>query len=59
MTIEEEFKKFSDNAIAFHKWMMINDVPERAEDWFHYSDENMYMEFIKSLKKDKAEILLK
>lgn len=32
--------------IAFHLWMKKNDTPERAAEWFHYSDEDMYREFI-------------
>jgi hypothetical protein len=38
------------DAIEFHKWMKENDTPERAEEWFHYSDEDMYKVF-KSFKK--------
>jgi len=38
------------DAVEFHKWMKENDTPERAEEWFHYSDEDMYKVF-KSSKK--------
>ena len=33
------------DAVEFHKWMKENDTPERAEEWFHYSDEDMYKVF--------------
>lgn len=39
---EETGKK---NLVAFHKWLKENDTPERAEEWFHYSDEDMYRAF--------------
>lgn len=34
-------------AIAFYKWMLVNDTVENASKWFHYTDEDMYQEFIK------------
>lgn len=39
--------KQSKDAIAFHRWMIANDTPENAEEYFHYSDEDMYNEFKK------------
>ena len=33
------------DAISFHLWMKENDTPERAAEWFHYSDEDMYKVF--------------
>lgn len=35
-------------AIAFHKWMRENDTMENAEQYFHYTDEDMYNEYLKS-----------
>ena len=32
-------------SIEFLKWLKENDTPERAEEWFHYSDEDMYRAF--------------
>ena len=34
-------------AIEFHKWMKQNDTVENAEQFFHYTDEDMFNEFIK------------
>lgn len=39
------------DAIEFHKWMKENDTPERAEEWFHYSDEDMYKAFLNTKNK--------
>lgn len=33
-------------SIEFLKWLKENDTPERAEEWFHYSDEDMYEAFL-------------
>jgi len=41
------------NAIAFHKWMKKNDIAENAEQYFGYTDENMYDEWIKSQNRYK------
>ena len=35
----------SEDAISFHLWMKENDTPERAAEWFHYSNEDMYKAF--------------
>jgi|TARA_R110000737_G_scaffold278735_1_gene285455 hypothetical protein len=35
----------SKDAIRFHHWMMVNDTAENAEEYFHYSDEDMYVEY--------------
>jgi hypothetical protein len=34
--------------IAFHKWMLVNDTEQNAEKYFHYTDENMWHEFLNS-----------
>ena len=34
-------------AIEFHRWMMVNDTIENAETYFHWSDEDMFKEFLK------------
>jgi hypothetical protein len=40
-----------EQAIAFHKWMLENDTMERACDWFHFSDEDMYHAFLEETNK--------
>ena len=34
-------------AIEFHNWMMKNDTIENADKYFHWSDEDMFNEFLK------------
>ena len=34
--------------IAFHKWMLQNDTEQNTEKYFHYSDEDMWYEFLNS-----------
>ena len=34
-------------AIEFHKWMRENDTLSNAERFFHYTDEDMFNEFLK------------
>jgi|SaaInlV_120m_DNA_3_1039746.scaffolds.fasta_scaffold18540_2 hypothetical protein len=34
-------------AIDFHRWMMENDTPENADKYFHWSDDDMFKEFLK------------
>ena len=34
-------------AIEFHRWMMKNDTIENADKYFHWSDEDMFNEFLK------------
>ena len=34
--------------IAFHKWMLQNDTEQNAEKYFHYSDNDMWHEFLNS-----------
>ena len=41
----DESEEQPSDAVAFLKWMKENDTPERAEEWFHYSDEDMYRAF--------------
>ena len=46
-------------AIEFHKWMKQNDTAENAEQFFHYTDEDMFNEFIKdSMSKATQELHL-
>ena len=40
----EELKK---HMIGFYKWMRENDTEEKAEEYFHYTDEDMAEEYIK------------
>ena len=42
----------AENAIAFHKWMLKHDTMENAEQYFHYTDEDMYNEYLKDKSKD-------
>ena len=37
----------SKEAIEFHHWMMKNDTPKNADKYFHWSDEDMFKEFLK------------
>ena len=37
----------SKEAIEFYHWMMKNDTPENADKYFHWSDDDMYNEFLK------------
>ena len=38
-----------DTLIGFYKWMKENDTAENAEQYFHYSDEDMLNEYLKTL----------
>lgn len=33
-------------AVDFHKWMVDNDTEEQAENWFHFSDNDMFHHFL-------------
>ena len=35
----------SKDAIGFYRWMLVNDTTENAQEFFHYSDEDMYDEY--------------
>ncbi len=37
----------SKEAIEFHHWMVKNDTPKNADKYFHWSDEDMFKEFLK------------
>ena len=37
----------SKEAIEFHRWMMENDTMENADKYFHWSDDDMFKEFLK------------
>jgi hypothetical protein len=41
-----------DNAIAFHKWMKREDHVINSEKYFHYSDKDMYNEYLKHKDND-------
>ena len=44
----ENFEKIADDfAIAFHRWMRMNDTQENADKYFHYTDKDMLNEFKK------------
>ncbi len=40
-----------EHMIGFHKWMLENDVPAKAEQFFHYTDEDMANEYLKEVVK--------
>lgn len=44
---QEEKDKF---AIAFHRWMRLNDTLKNSDKYFHYTDKDMLNEF----KKEKG-----
>ena len=37
-------------SIQFHHWMLKNDTIENADKYFHWSDEDMFNEFLKQYK---------
>ncbi len=41
-------------AIEFYRWMMKNDTVENAEKYFHWSDEDMFNEFLKQKQQYKS-----
>ena len=43
---QEEKDKF---AIAFHRWMRVNDTSKNADKYFHFTFKDMLNEFKKSL----------
>lgn len=43
----------SKEAIEFHYWMMDNDTPKNADKYFHWSDEDMFKEFLKQTNPTK------
>ena len=44
----------SKEAIEFYRWMMKNDTVENAEKYFHWSDEDMFNEFLKQKQQYKS-----
>ena len=40
----------SNETANFIKWMHENDTPENAEKYFHYTDEDMFNEYLNELK---------
>jgi hypothetical protein len=45
----------SETAIAFHKWMLKEDTWEKADKWFHFSDEDMFKAFLEENPEYKPE----
>ena len=43
----------SKEAIEFYHWMMKNDTHENADKYFHWSDDDMYNEFLKQKNSTK------
>ena len=41
----ELLQKEKEQMISFHKWMKENDTQENAEEYFHYTDEDMVNEY--------------
>lgn len=46
----EQIQQMRTIAILFHKWMRRNDIPSKAEEYFGYSNEDMFNEFYSELK---------
>lgn len=46
--INTQIQSIEDVATLFHKWMKENDTAENAEKYFHFSDKDMFNEFLKS-----------
>ena len=44
---EISLQREQDTAIKFHRWMLKNDTEQNAEIYFHYSDNDMWNEFLK------------
>ena len=44
----------SKEAIEFYRWMIKNDTVENAEKYFHWSDKDMFNEFLKQKHKYKS-----
>ena len=57
-TVIEEAKKMysKQDMIGFHKWMKENDTPENAEQYFHYTDEDMLEEYLNRDKRLPKEV---
>ena len=45
-------KNVMKTAIAFHRWMKENDTAENAEQFFHFTDEDMFHEWQKQINSD-------
>ena len=50
-----EREQHKNQSIEFLKWLKENDTPERAEEWFHYSDEDMYEAFLEELNQNNGQ----
>jgi hypothetical protein len=46
--INQALEKEKEQIINFHKWMLKNDTAENAEQYFHYSDDDMFNEYLKT-----------
>ena len=44
----ELLKKEIKQAIDFHRWMTFNDTESNSDRYFHFSDEEMWNEFLKN-----------
>jgi hypothetical protein len=47
---ELSLEKEKEQIINFHKWMLKNDTAENADKYFHYSDDDMFNEYLKTNK---------
>ena len=47
---EISLKKEKEQMLNFHKWMIKNDTAENADKYFHYSDDDMFNEYLKTNK---------
>jgi hypothetical protein len=46
---KQEQEERDNFAIAFHRWMRVNETIENAERFFHYTDRDMLNEFKKEI----------
>mgnify|MGYP007071562545 CR=1 FL=1 len=46
-TKSKSHNKIKQTAIEFYKWMLIHNTPENTDQYFHYTDEDMFDEFYK------------
>ena len=45
--VKEKLEEEKEQIIDFHKWMLKNDTAENADKYFHYSDDDMFNEYLK------------
>ena len=56
LCIEHAEKMEREQSVAFHKWMKQNDIAANAERFFHYTDEDMFNEFMSESTQSQVKI---